>query len=103
MIQIACNNIPDPLPIWAAYARQYPGTLRDYDLADPGQPDVLTAEDAWRTRKIGSRITRSECGELERRARDAPWGAVPADADLADADPDRADGLFSAAAALYWH
>src|SRR5258706_3593602 len=103
MIRVACHDVPDPLSIWRNYARQHPLTLRECDLADPGQPNVLTADEAWRSRRINSRITRRECQDLERIALGAPWDTVPANADLAAADPEQADGLFAAAAALYWH
>lgn len=102
-MKIACHDIADPLTIWTRYARRYAKTLRDYDLAETGDPNLLTTAEAWRTRKIGSRITRSECDQLELRALAAPWRAIPAAADLADADPADYDGLFAQATELYWH
>jgi hypothetical protein len=103
MIQVARQDVPDPLSVWRDYARQHPLTLRDYDLADSGQPNLLTADEAWRSRRINSRITHAECDALERLALQAPWHTVSANADLADADPEQPDGLFAAAAAIYWH
>jgi hypothetical protein len=90
------------MPIWRAYARDYPRTIRDYDLSDPGDPGLLTAAEAWRSRIVNSRLTHAERDELVSRAADAPWASVPADADLADADPAVAGGLFASAAWLYW-
>jgi hypothetical protein len=90
------------MPIWRAYARDHPRTLRDYDLSDPGDPGVLTAAEAWRSRIISSRLTHAERDKLVSRAERAPWASVPADADLADADPAVSDGLFASTARLYW-
>src|SRR5258706_11010557 len=67
----------------------YAGTIRGYDLRRPEDPNVLTPDEAWCSRIIGSRMTRSERDELSRRAAQprGPMGDVRADADLADADP----------------
>jgi hypothetical protein len=101
-LHVAGDVVEDPMAMWRKYARNYGRTIRDYDLADPGSPDVLTAEEAWRSRIIHSRLTYHERDQLVDRAADAPWAGVPADADLADADPATPGGLFARAAALYW-
>jgi Family of unknown function (DUF6308) len=101
-LTIAERVIDDPLSIWRDYARRT-RTLDEYDLTGPGDPGILTEGEVTRTRIIASRISRDECGHLLRRAAEAPWGCVSAEADLADADPARRDGLFDQAAALYWH
>jgi hypothetical protein len=88
--------------MWHQYARNYPRTIRDYDFGAPGDPHVLTEAEAWRSRIINSRLTRSECSQVVRRALAAPWVSVPAGADLTDADPSKSDGLFADAAQLYW-
>jgi hypothetical protein len=80
-----------------------PRTLREYDLAGAGDPAVLVASEVERTWIIASRITRREGAWFLRRAADAPWGGVSADADLACADPAGRGDLFDNAAALYWH
>jgi len=104
-LRIAGATIDDPMPIWRAYARLYSATIRGYDLRRPGDPNVLTAEEAWCSRIIGSRLTRRERDQLVRRAAgpDCPWGDVRADADLADADPAATGGDFDHAALLYWY
>lgn len=99
---LICGHVvDDPISMWRSYARSYPRTIREYDLGDRGEPTVLTAAEAWRSRIINSHLTHGERDELAKRAAGAPWPDVPADADLADADPAVADGLFAVAARLY--
>ena len=102
MLRICGQIVGDPMAMWRAYARDYPRTIRDYDLSDPGDPGALTAAEAWRSRIINSRLTHAERDKLVSRATDAPWASVPAYADLANADPAVPDGLFASAARLYW-
>lgn len=52
------------MPIWRQYAEDYPRTIREYDLEDPGDPDVLTEAEAWRSRIINSRLTYGERDEV---------------------------------------
>ena len=101
-LQVCGHVLHDPMPIWRQYAEDYPRTIRQYDLGDPGDPDVLTEAEAWRSRIINSRLAHSERDEMIGRAAGAPWASVPADADLADADPAMPGGLFADAAWLYW-
>ena len=86
----------------ASTARDYPRTIRDYDLGDPGDPGVLTKAEAWRSRIINSRLTHRERDQVIGRSASAPWASVPVDADLADANPAMPGGLFARAAGLYW-
>jgi hypothetical protein len=104
-LRIAGATVDDPMSIWHAYGRLYGGTIHGYDLRQPGDPNVLTADEAWRSRVIGSRMTGRERDELVRRGAepDCPWGEVGADADLADADPATTGGDFDHAASLYWY
>lgn len=88
--------------MWRTYARNYPRTIRDYDFGARGDPQVLTEAEAWRSRIINSRLTRSECDQVVRRALSAPWVSVPVDADLVDADPSEPGRLFANATRLYW-
>lgn len=88
--------------MWRQYARNYPRTIRGYDFGAPGDPNVLTEAEAWRSRIINSRLTRNECSQVVRRALSAPWSSVPVHADLADADPSEPDSLFADATGLYW-
>ena len=103
-LYIAGQVVDDPMPIWRRYAREHGRTIREYDLADPGEPNVLTADEAWASRLIGSRLTHDERDELVSRAADAdaPWARIPADADLTSADAAVPAGLFADAAHLYW-
>jgi len=102
---IAGRTVDDPMPIWRDYARSYPRTIREYDLGVRGHPYCLTADEAWRSRIINSRLTRSECQELAARAAapSCPWRDVPEDAGLSGADPAAQGGDFDQAARLYWH
>jgi hypothetical protein len=104
-LRIAGSTVDDPMSIWRAYALLYAGTIRGYDLRRPGNPNVLTPDEAWCSRIIGSRMSRRERDELVRRAAetDCPWGDVGGDADLADADPAVTGGNFDHAADLYWY
>jgi hypothetical protein len=64
------------------YARRHPKTLREYDLGDIGDANMLTAPEAHGTRIISSRITRAECDKLADLAASALWTTVPAAAHL---------------------
>jgi hypothetical protein len=100
-----CQHVADdPMPMWRRYARAYPRTIREYDFGDRGDPEVLTEAEAWRSRIIRSNLTHDECDQVvQRGARlSTPWASVPADADLADADPSVPGGLFADMAELYW-
>jgi hypothetical protein len=102
---IAGRTVDDPMTIWREYARSRPRTIRDYDLGGRGDPNYLTAREAWRSRIINSRLTRSECDELVARAAEpgCPWRDVREDASLSGADPAAQGGDFDKAARLYWH
>jgi hypothetical protein len=84
------------------YARlvSYPrNTPVAFDYLGPGRPDILTAEEVRRTRKISSRISNAEVDFFVGAAVSAPW--VDPGLDLGDADPDHQ--LFSDMTRLYWH
>lgn len=100
-ITIAGEPVDDPFERLAAYASRYSRTLRLYDLAAQGDPNVLTAEEVERTRVIASRISHRERDWFVERAEGAPWTALAPDADLADADPDADDGVYVRANALF--
>jgi len=104
-LYIAGVKVDDPMTIWQGYGRSYRRTIREYDLGGRGDPHHLTADEAWRTRIIHSRLTRSECEELVARAAQprCPWRDVPDDADLSGADPVARDAVFDKATSLYWH
>jgi hypothetical protein len=101
-LRICRHVVNDPMPMWRRYAQNYPRTIREYDFHDPGNPDVLTEAEAWRSRIINSRLTYSERDQVVQRALSVPWTCVPASADLADADPSAPGALFADMAGLYW-
>ena len=92
-VHVAGDGVEDPMAMWRGYAHNYGRTIRHYDLAVPGEPDVLAAEEAWRSRFIHSCLTCQERDHMVDRAANALWADVPADADLTDADPTTPDGL----------
>jgi hypothetical protein len=63
----------------------------------------LTLDDVRRTRIIASRISEAEAAEIVRLATQFGrlWAAVPAEADLRDADPAEHGGLYDAMESLY--
>jgi hypothetical protein len=76
-------------------------TLCRYDLPGPGDPYLLTREELIRTRALRSRIRNAELDWFLDRASSAPW--PPPEADLRQADPGVAGGLYDQLAALYEH
>lgn len=101
-LRVAGQMVPDPVMMWRRYAMTYGATLRGYDFGLVGDPNKLTADEAYQSRRINSRITRTESEQLAQRALNAAWHQVPNDADLADADPAEPVGLFAEMARLYW-
>lgn len=102
-IRVAGRTVVDTLGALEAYAVAHSKTVREYDLAGSGLPDVLTSQEVARTRVIASRITRAEEAWFVDRGSAAPWARVPAEADLIRANPREPEGLYSAAVALYDH
>ncbi len=76
---VAGHLVTDPMGVWVNYSRHYGKTLERYDLADPGDPDLLTRDEAWRSRIIASRLTHQEADAVVERAESAPWTDVPQD------------------------
>lgn len=64
---------------------------------------MITAEEIARTHKVRSRISHAQRDWFIRTAVDAPWAAVPIDAQLVDADPHVSGELYDRAEALYDH
>lgn len=102
-LYVAGQAVKDPMKLWRDYTQTFSATLRDYDFQTAGDPNVLTACQAYLSRKINSRITKPESEFLEQRALSAPWTAVPSGSDLADADAAVAEGLFREMTRFYWH
>lgn len=100
---IAGQRVDDPLMHWIAYGTR-PRTatsLRRYDFADGGAADILTVDEAARSRIIISHVTNVEAAWFASQGRSAPWSDVPGDADIRDADPQEHDGLYDHALSLY--
>ena len=75
-LRVSGHVVSDPMPIWRQYGQDYPRTIRDYDLGDPGDPGVLTEAEAWRSRIINSRLTHREREQVIGRSASAPWASV---------------------------
>lgn len=104
-IIVAGTAVHAPMTVLVDYMARYGGTLDTYDFAFRGEPDVLTAEEIWRTRIIHSRVTHAETSELERAATgwNSLWEAVPSDAHIKNADPVLDGGLYDDMLELYTH
>lgn len=72
-----------------------------YDYPGPGAPTAVTAEEIKRTRRVSSRISAAEGDWFIALAGTAPWTA--SDADLRDADPAEAGGLYDSMLHLFSH
>lgn len=102
-LRVAGRVIADAVGELAAYGVRHYGTVARYDLGGNTNSHSLTSDDVARTRVIASRISAAQAAWFVTRAETAPWGTVPVDADLADADPAETDGLYTAAIELYEH
>jgi len=100
-LSVAGQEVAEPLGVLRGYLHGHGKTLRAYDLAGLGAPDILSREEVVRTRVIASRISHQEAAWFVERAAQAPWSAVPQHARLADADPMVAGGAYDDALALY--
>src|SRR5207245_87284 len=101
-LTVADVVISGPVAIWRDYSGRTK-TLDRYDLAPAGDPGLLADDEIRRTWIVASRISADERARLVIRAATAPWHDVPADSELAAADPAERDGLFDKAAMLYHH
>jgi Family of unknown function (DUF6308) len=102
-VSVAGQEVADPLGVLRGYLQRHGKTLRAYDLAGLGNPDILSFGEVVRTRVMASRISHREAAWFVERAALAPWSAVPEHARLADADPMVAGGAYDDALALYDH
>jgi len=102
-LTIAGRTVHDPLKVIGKYARKHSRTLKEYDFEPSGDPYTLTLDDVRSTRIIASRISEVEAAEIVRLATQAGrlWAAVPAEAELRDADPAKHGGLYDAMESLY--
>lgn len=102
MLVIAGRSIDIDTAVAKAHA--YPAvTVSRYDLPGPGPAAVITVDEIARTHKVRSRISHAQRDWFIRSAVDAPWEAVPIEAQLVDADPNINGELYDRAEALYNH
>jgi Family of unknown function (DUF6308) len=88
----------------AAYLELHRGTVKHYDFhAGTFQHVDQRLIKATRSPWMGSRISRTQEEWFIDRGHTAPWADVQADAQLADADPVAAGGLYDRAEALWDH
>lgn len=102
-VEIAGQQVTDPLAVLTHYASTYGTTLRRFDLTGIGNPNQLTLDEVERTRIVASRISRREAEWFLDQAQRAPWSTVDPGLSLADLDPDADLATYRAAEALYRH
>lgn len=102
-VNVAGRQVPDGVAAVAEYVGQHLGTVRQYDLIGPGDPNVLTRYEVVRTRVIASRISEEEADWFVATAATAPWAQVAPDLDLRVCDAAVVDAEYDAAEALYMH
>lgn len=91
-------TLDQALERFSRYPRKTP---LNFDYPPRGDFGTITLEEIRRTRYVSSRISYAHGDWFIAKAADAPW--IPADADLADADPDVRGELFDDMSDLYWH
>ena len=103
-IAVAGHVVPNPAQAIAAYLERHGGTVTHYDFL-AATFDHISADLIRATRSpwMGSRISAKEAAWFTDRGTTAPWAAIPLDAQLKDADPLAAGGLYDQAAALWEH
>ena len=99
-VQIAGQEVAEPLQDWVAYARYNHRALELYDFPGSGDPHVLTSDEVWRSRAIHSRVTYAERQELPGLWLAANGADISPDARLQDADPFERGGLYDQAQAV---
>jgi hypothetical protein len=103
-ITVGGRVIDDPAQAVAAYLRQSGGTITHYDFRAGRFPAIdQDLVRATRSPWMASRISAPQAAWMIERGATAPWAAVPADAQLRDADPLAAGGLYDRAAAVWEH
>jgi hypothetical protein len=100
-IEVAGRVVADPAGVVDEYVQNNRTTLRRYDGV-AGTRDALTPEVVAAAGRA-SRRRAARVRWIVERAATAPWGEVPQDALLRDADPFERDGLYDKAARLHHH
>jgi hypothetical protein len=103
-ISVAGHVVRNPAHAVVQYLQQHGGTVTHYDFKAAGSRQI-TAELVRATRSpwMGSRISAKQAAWFIDRDSTAPWEEIPLDAQLKDADPLVADGLYDRAAFLWEH
>jgi Family of unknown function (DUF6308) len=103
-IAVAGHVVRDPAHAIVAYLQQHGGTVTHYDFRAATFAQVnLDLIRATRSPWMGSRISANQAAWIIGRAATAPWAAIPVDAQLKEADPLAAGGLYDRAAVLWEH
>jgi hypothetical protein len=102
-VNVAGREIPDAVAAVMEYISGHLATIRQYDLGERGDPNVLSRDDVVRTRVIASRVSEDEADWFVTTATTAPWADVPADLDLRACDASVEGAEYDAAEALYMH
>jgi hypothetical protein len=103
-ITVAGRVVRDPAHAIAAYLEQHGGTVKHYDFPagtfrQIDQQLIKATRSPW----MGSRISRTQEDWFIDRGNTAPWADIHTDAQLRDADPATASGLYDRAAVLWGH
>ena len=103
-IHVAGHVVRNPAQAIVDYLERHGGTVTHYDFRagtfDQIDPDLIRAT---RSPWMGSRISAKEAAWFIDRGTSAPWAAIALDAQLKEADPLAAGGLYDQAAALWEH
>ena len=103
-IAVAGRVVRNPAHAVAEYLDQHGGTVTHYDFRAATFSRInLDLIRATRSPWMGSRISAQQAAWFIGRGTTAPWAAIPLDAQLKEADPLAADGLYDRAAVLWEH
>jgi hypothetical protein len=103
-IAVAGHVVHDPAHAVVEYLRLHGGTVTHYDFRAAHFSEIDTdLIRATRSPWMGSRISAKEAAWMIDRGAGAPWAVIPADAQLRNADPLDADGLYDRAVVLWQH
>jgi hypothetical protein len=103
-IAVSGHVVSNPLQAVVDYLAEHGGTVTHYDFQAIAFRRIdLDLIRATRSPWMGSRISAAEATWLVSCGASAPWGTIPLDARLKDADPLAAGGLHDQAMALWEH
>jgi hypothetical protein len=103
-ITVAGRVVSNPAHAIVRYLEQHGGTVTHYDFRAATFSQInADLVRATRSPWMGSRISAREAAWMIDRGTTAPWTGIPLDAQLKDADPLAAGGLYDRAAALWDH